>query len=199
MVSIRTIDKNDTQEVLEIYAYYILNTPITFDYHVPSTSEFIEKITTITRDYPWLVCVENEKIIGYAYGSMHRAKTAYQWSPESTIYLANGTYRKGLGRVLYETLFSLLKLQGYVNVYAGVTVPNINSEEFHKALGFKEIGLFHKAGYKLGEWHDTKWFELHISEHAHDPVPPKKLQEVIDSEAFKVILQNANNVLSTLH
>ena len=196
MVSIRTIDKNDTQEVLEIYAYYVRNTAITFDYDVPNTSEFIKKIATITRDYPWLVCVENEKIIGYAYGSIHRTKMAYQWSPESTIYLANGTYRKGLGRVLYETLFSLLKLQGYVNVYAGVTIPNINSEEFHKALGFNEIGVFHRAGYKLQKWHDTKWFELHLAEHVSHAEAPKKLKEVINSDTFKTILQNANNLLN---
>ena len=142
--------------------------------------------------------LHNNKIIGYAYASKHRYRTAYQWSPESTVYLSPEVHRKGIGRILYETLFSLLKVQGYFNVYAGVGLPNEKSVGFHKALGFEEIGIFKKVGYKLGNWHDTHWFQLHLSEHILNPPTPKTLNNVVASVAFQTILETANEVVRNI-
>ena len=84
--------------------------------------------------YPWLVCTQNNKIIGFAFGSTHEHRTALHWSSESA--------------VLYETLFELLKFQGFYYVFAGESLPNEKSAYFYKALGFEEIGVFKKVGYK---------------------------------------------------
>ena len=190
---IRLIQEPDAQAVLDIYKPYVLNTYITFEYEVPTLEEFKEKIKTITSEYPWLVCFINDEIIGYAYGSKHRYRTAYNWSPESTIYIKEGFHGKGIGRVLYSTLFEILKLQGYFNVYAGVGIPNERSERLHRSVGFEELGIFKKVGYKLGKWHDTKWFQLHLQEHIIDPPLPKSIDEIETNPEFGAILTLANS------
>ncbi|MEJ7739843.1 MAG: N-acetyltransferase family protein [Chitinophagaceae bacterium] len=196
--SIRLITESDTSEVLEIYKPYVLNTIISFEYDVPALDEYLQRIKTNIAEYPWLVCLQDNKIIGYAYASKHRYRTAYQWSPESTVYLSHEFHRKGIARILYETLFSMLRLQGYFNVYAGISLPNEKSVGFHKSSGFEEIGVFKKIGYKFGNWHDTHWFQLHLSEHISSPPVPKKMNEVVTSAAFQLILKSANERVKSI-
>jgi L-amino acid N-acyltransferase YncA len=190
--SIRLITENDVNEVLGIYKYYVDNTVISFEYEAPTHEEYLQRIKTNTENYPWLVCLHEDKIIGFAYCSTHRYRTAYQWSPESTIYLAPDFHAKGIGRILYKTLFSLLTLQGYYNVFAGVALPNEKSVGFHKALGFEEIGIFKNIGYKHGSWHHTHWFQLTLNEHKSNPATPKKMEEIISSEGFSAAIHSAN-------
>ena len=189
---IRLINFNDAAATLEIYRPYVENTIISFEYEVPTLQEWETRIKTNATEYPWLVCEYNNEIVGYAYGSKHRYRTAYSWSPESTVYLSDKFHRLGLARILYETLFDLLKLQGYVNVYAGVGLPNAKSEEFHLALGFYEIGVFKKIGFKLGAWHDTRWFQLHLVEHPDNPAKPKIIECLQNNPDFITTLENAN-------
>ena len=144
--SLRLITVSDTKAVLDIYTPYVLYTTISFEYDPPTEAEFLQRIKTITADYPWLVCLDGEKIIGYAYASRHRARTAYDWSAESTVYMHPDHQRKGLARILYETVFDILRLQGYFNVYAGITLPNEKSVGFHRALGFSAIGTYKNIG-----------------------------------------------------
>jgi len=190
---IRLIEDNDAQAVLNIYAPYVLNTYITFEYEVPPIEEFSQKIRTISSQYPWLVCLQNDRIIGNAYASEHRHRTAYKWSPESTVYLSEDVYGKGIGTILYSTLIEILKLQGYFNVYAGVGIPNEKSERLHRSVGFQELGIFKKVGYKLGKWHDTKWFQLHLQDHIINPEPPISIKGISESPEFLTILERAND------
>ncbi len=190
--SIRLITERDADEVLSVYKYFVDNTIVSFEYEAPTRDEYLQRIITNTEKYPWLVCLRNNEIVGFAYGSTHRYRTAYQWSPESTIYLSPGFHTKGIGRILYETLFLLLKLQGYYNVFAGITLPNEKSVGLHRALGFEEVGIFRNIGYKHGNWHHTHWFQLDLTEHILDPPTPKNLNEVIATSAFQSILATAN-------
>jgi L-amino acid N-acyltransferase YncA len=193
--SIRLISETDAPAVLEIYKPYILHTSISFEYEPPSEAEFLQRIKTVTADYPWLVCLDHEKIIGYAYASRHRTRTAYDWSAESTVYILPGYQRKGFARILYETVFEILRLQGYFNVFAGITMPNDSSVGFHRALGFKEIGTYKNIGYKLGNWHDTYWMQLSLTEYIHNPPFPKKMKEITGTALFEAILKKANEKL----
>jgi len=190
--SIRLITADDAEGALAVYAPYVLNTAITFEYEVPTLEEYSKRIESYTAEFPWLVCEQGNSIVGYAYAGKHRARSAYQWSPESTIYLSEHVHGKGIARALYEALFAILTLQGYYNVYAGVLVPNEKSEGMHRALGFEEIGTFKKVGYKHGKWHDTKWFQLHLAEHELHPALPKTIHEVVNTPEFESILQRAN-------
>ncbi len=196
---LRLAQPGDASQIAGIYDHYAKETAITFDYDSPTAGEFSERIVQNSRMYPWLVVEQDGFILGYAYGSMHRTKTAYQWSPESTIYVAPTRHGKRLGRILYETLFALLKMQGYVNVYAGVTVPNEKSEGLHATLGFERIGDFKNVGYKQGKWHDVRWLVLHLTEHGSNPSTPLPMESIIGTDEYRHILAKANDALNQNH
>src|ERR1019366_5297969 len=139
---IRILTPADYAAMLDIYKPYVISTAITFEYDVPALNDFSERIKNISSHYPCLVCEKDGEIIGYCYSGIHRVKTAYQWSTECTIYIAQSYHGKGIAKELYKALFAILKLQGFVNVYAGVVVPNPQSEKFHIKSGFCETGLF---------------------------------------------------------
>ena len=196
LFNIRLAEPRDYAGMLAVYTPYVVETAITFEYDVPSLSEFAERISKITSHYPCLVCEAKDQIVGYTYGSVHRVKTAYQWSTESTIYIDKEFHGKGVARVLYDALLSVLELQGFVNVYAGVTVPNEKSEKFHAAMGFAEIALFDKIGYKLGNWHNLKFYEMYLREHPANPVPPVPITAVLNTVGFNDVIARANEVLN---
>jgi len=194
--TIRFITADDAAAALEVYAPYVLSTAISFEYEVPSVADFRDKIEKITAQYPWLVCTCGGEIIGYAYGSTHRERKGYQWSPESTVYMKEDHHRKGIARVLYSALFEMLKLQGYYSVYAGVLSTNMKSVAFHKAAGFEEIGLFRNIGYKLGEWHSNLWLQYSLRDHLlEEPGTPVSVCELMHTESFKKIMAEANRGL----
>jgi phosphinothricin acetyltransferase len=195
-LKIRLIQSTDCQQVLDIYKPYVTATAITFEYEVPTPEDFADRISTITSEYPWLVCMKDDQIVGYAYASRFRYRTAYQWSAESTVYLAPEAQGMGLGIALYETLFAILRLQGFINVFAGAAMPNEKSERLHKQLGFEEIGIFKEIGYKMGKWHSTKWFQLSLADHTLEPAPPRTMPELVDSEDIRQILDRANEKLN---
>ncbi len=171
-ITIRPILPEDVATTLEIYRYYVEKTSVTFDIEVPSIQEFSDKIEGIRHHFPWLICLMDNKIVGYAHASKHRYKSAYKWSVESTIYVAKDFHRMGIAKLLYEALFDKLRLQGFYNIYAGISLPNISSEAFHKSIGFEEVGTYKKIGFKQGEWHDVKWFQLSLIEHIDNPQDP---------------------------
>ena len=192
---IRLIQDSDADEVLAIYKYYVDHTAISFEYDAPTKEEYIERIKTNTERYPWLVCLYENKIIGFAYGSTHRYRTAYQWSPEATIYIDHQFQSKGLGKILYQTLFDLLKLQGYCNVFAGVALPNEKSVALHLSLGFEVIGIFKNVGFKHGQWHSTQWFQLNLDPLNTNPHVPYKVKELQETKTFLTVFKNAQEKL----
>ncbi len=190
--TIRLITTKDAEAALNVYAPYVMHTGISFEYEVPTIEEFRQKIEKITSQYPWLVCECEGEIAGYAYGSTHRDRKGYTWSPESTVYLNERFHRKGIARVLYSALFEMLKLQGYYNVFAGVLVTNEKSVEFHRAVGFEDIGLFKNIGYKLGEWHTNLWLQYELQKPVSEPAEPIAIGELMKTEKFFEIMNKAN-------
>ncbi len=195
--NIRFITPADAEAALVVYAPYVLHTANTFEYEVPSVDDFRTKIEKITAQYPWLVCKCNGEIVGYAYGSTHRERAAYQWSPECTVYIDAKHHRKGIARTLYNTLFELLRQQGYINVFASVLVTNENSVAFHKAYGFEEIGLFKNIGYKLGEWHTNLWLQYALQEAVINPPVPKPITKMLNDEELKITINKSVELLNT--
>jgi len=184
-IKFQLITPNDAQAALDIYAYYVNNTSITFETVVPSLEEFGKRIDDVSKNYPWLVCLQDGKMVAYAFAKIHRPTGAYLWSPEVTIYVANDFQGKGIGRKLYEALFAILKLQGFYTVFAGVVVPNPKSIGLHKALGFEEIGLFKNIGFKLGSWHSAQWFQKSLDQTELIPKQPKSILEISGSAELK--------------
>lgn len=169
-MKIRFAAPADSRALLKIYAQYI-NTPVTFECTLPTEPEFRARIAEIQTVYPYLVCHEGGRIIGYAYAHRQMARAAYQWNAELSVYLDEGYTSRGLGRALYGSLIEILKMQGIKTVYAGVTVPNQKSEGLHAALGFRRLGVYRNTGYKCGAWHDVAWFEKQIAPYNTEPSP----------------------------
>lgn len=175
---IRTAKPRDAASILEIYTPYILNTAISFETEIPSLENFEHRIITYQESWPWLVYEVDGVVAGYAYATKHRERAAYQWCVESSVYVSGHFQKKGIAKALYATLFSLLKLQGCRNVYAGITLPNEKSVSFHKKLGFSKIADYKNIGYKLGKWNTVSWWELKVNDYTNDPKAPTKFNEL---------------------
>jgi phosphinothricin acetyltransferase len=104
---------------------------------------------------PWLAFDSDGAVLGFAYASPHRARAAYRWSVDSSVYVRSGTRHRGIAKALYGALFELLRRQGYVNVYAGITLPNPASVRLHESTGFSLVGTYARVGFKFGRWHDV--------------------------------------------
>jgi len=190
-INIRLATAKDSARFLEIYGPFVQNTVVSFEYTVPEEAEFAKRVNSVLEKLPWLVCEIDGIIVGYTYASMHKARAAYQWSVDTSVYIDPAHHGKHIGTALYTALFDLLKVQGYINVYAGLALPNIKSEGLHKSLGFVPVGVFHHVGYKLGAWHDTKMLELELAGLPEKPIQPKTIGEVKDTEEFSKIVKSA--------
>lgn len=184
-ITIEKANVNDAQKLLDIYAPYVLNTAITFEYDVPSLDEFKSRIENTLEKYPYLVARQNGEIIGYAYASAFKSRPAYDWSVETSIYVDQTKKHIGIGKKLYSVLENILKQQGILNVNACITYAEVedeyltrNSVDFHAHMGYSYVGKFHQSGYKFGRWYNMIWMEKHIGDHTCNPTKPKKFSEI---------------------
>ena len=184
-ILLRQACPEDAQAVLDIYAPYIRNTNITFEYEVPSLSEFRKRMEGIMEGYPYLVCEIDGVMAGYAYAHRHMERAAYGWNVECSVYVLGSARGRGVGRALYGALLELLRLQGVVNAYGCIAVPNEPSEALHRATGFSLLGHFPASGWKQGRWHDIVWYGRCLQEPgAGEPAPLRPFgclgQELVD-------------------
>ena len=171
-MEIRLANIEDAEDILNIYSYYVLNTAVSFEYDVPIVEEFKERIKKILENYPYYVALIDNKIVGYAYAGSFVGREAYKYSAELTVYIDKDFKKQGIGKLLYQKLEEDLKQKGIRNLYACIGVPvdkadeylDFNSVEFHKHLGFKQVGEFHKCGYKFDRWYNMVWLEKIIGE-----------------------------------
>lgn len=170
-MDIRVVTIADAPALLDIYTPYVTDTAITFEYKVPSLEDFSQRILTTLSKYPYLVAEKDGRIVGYAYAGAFKGRAAYGWSVETTVYVDAGYHGGGIGSALYAQLEALLKRQGFRNMYACITYPNVPSETFHERLGFRKIGHFSQCGYKFGTWRDMIWMEKLIGVHDGEVLP----------------------------
>jgi phosphinothricin acetyltransferase len=194
MHSIRIAKPGDTKQILDIYTPFILNSGITQETELPGIENFQQRIISNLQERPWLVCEINNEIAGYAYAGKHRERSGYQWCTEPSVYLNEKFYRHGVANALYTALFDILKLQGYVNAYAVITLPNEKSVAFHEKFGFSFLTVYKKIGYKLGQWHDVGWWQLQINPHTDNPADPLNLHE-LNKDLVSQILAKASAAL----
>lgn len=185
-LSIRMASTADAKDILDIYIPYITDTAITFEYDIPSVNEFMNRIKQTLSRYPYLVAIEAGSIIGYAYASPFKARSAYDWAVETTIYLKSDCQGKGYGKTLYSALEDILKKQNILNLNACIAFAtaddlhlNNTSFFFHSQLGYEKVAHFTKCGYKFGTWYDMIWMEKHLGEHSAHPSPIIPVTELI--------------------
>ena len=175
MPLIRLVQPTDAPAIHQIYAPIVQNSVISFETQAPSVSEIQQRIATITQKYPWLVYETASGIGGYAYASQHRSRAAYQWSVDVSVYVAESARGQGIGTQLYTVLFKTLKVQGFVQAFAGIALPNPASVALHEKMGFEAIGFYQNVGYKFGAWHDVGWWGLSLQPPMDNPLPPRVL------------------------
>ena len=191
---IRQVQLSDAEQILKVYAPFITDTCISFEYVVPSVEEFAQRIAGISAEYPYIVLEAGDEIVGYAYAHRYLERVAYSWDVEVTIYLAPKVQGKGLGVILYDALEKLLALQNIKNLYSCITGDNVHSIEMHRSMGYELIGTFPKAGFKHDRWLDVVWMAKTIGEKENAPLAVVPFAE-LEASAVEKLLEEVNREL----
>ena len=169
---LRSAKISDAEALLAIYEPYITDTAVTFEYDVPTVEEFRQRIIDVQQHYPWLVAKEDGRIVGYAYANTFKARAAYQWSVETSIYVDVNLKHRGVGQRLHEAMETALKAQGILNMNACISYIEKEDEylthesvRFHERMGYQRVAHFHLCGRKFNRWYDMIWMEKLIGEH----------------------------------
>ena len=181
---IRLARHSDAAAIQDIYSPIVRHTYISFEQTVPDLSEIESRIRRTLAQYPWLVCVIDERLAGYAYASAFRTRYAYQWTAETTVYIHPDFQRRGLATALYHSLIATLRAQGYCNAIGVIALPNAASIRAHEAVGFRKIGTFKNVGFKAGSWRDTGWWQLELRPAPNFPKPPRAISDVANDADF---------------
>ncbi len=175
-VTFRLADLNDAQAILEIYKPYILNTAVTFEIEVPALAQFEKRMAAIMEKYPYIAALINDEIVGYGYVSAFKDRAAYDYSAETSIYIAEAYQRQGIGRNIYLLLEEICKDMNICNLNACLAYSEEDDEyltkdslHFHEEMGYHLSGHFEKCAYKFGKWYDMIWLEKHLLPHSDTP------------------------------
>ena len=178
---IRSAERGDAGRLLVLYAPYVTDTAVTFEYDVPTEAEFARRIGATLEKYPYLVLEDAGDVLGYAYAGPFKGRAAYDWAVETTIYLRPDAHGRGYGRTLYTALEEELKKRHFLNAYACIAYSEREDEtlthaspRFHERMGYALCGTFRQCGYKFGRWYDMIWMEKHLGGHPSDPQPVRK-------------------------
>jgi L-amino acid N-acyltransferase YncA len=194
--TIRFATPKDAGEILEIYAPFCAGTPVSFETEPPSLAGMRQRISKTLKSLPWLVCEQEGRILGYAYASRHRERAGYRWSVDVSVYVREGHRGKGLGRALYSSLFAILRLQGFYNILAGISLPNPASVTLHESMGLRLLGVYQGIGFKCGQWHDVGWWQLALRDRDGEPAEPRELPVVRDSVECRGALASGDALLT---
>lgn len=184
-ITIRTAAIEDAQALLDIYAYYVEETAITYEYDVPSLAEFESRIAHTLEEYPYLVAEMDGKIVGYSYAGAFHPRAAYHWGAEMTVYLDHTVRGHQIGAKLYSLVEEILKAQGVIKTIALITPPPseeekkiYNSVAFHEKMGYQMLGCMNYAGYKFNRWYQVVVMEKMIGIPEEHMQPIKTFDEV---------------------
>ena len=164
MIEIRLATPANATAVAAIYAPYVKETTITFDYAVPSEEDFAQRIAETVTTYPYFVAEDNGVILGYAYAHAYKERAAYDWAVEVSVYVDRQKRGNGAGKLLYRSLEQTLKKQNVAILTACITGGNQASIDFHKKLGYQQVANFPKIGYKFDQWLDVIWLQKFLTE-----------------------------------
>jgi phosphinothricin acetyltransferase len=157
MTAIRAAVDDDFTAITQIYAHNVLHGTGTFALEPPSRDEMLARFAQISAmRLPYLVAVEGEEVIGFAYASPFRERPGYRYGVEDSIYIAPGYPGRGLGKALLSRLIDLCILRGLYTMIAVIgDSENGASIGVHRACGFEQTGVLPRAGYKFGRWLDV--------------------------------------------
>jgi L-amino acid N-acyltransferase YncA len=167
--------ERDGPGVAAIYATSVTASVASFELEPPDPAEMAARIGRTLAWSPWLVAESDGRLVGYAYATRHRERAGYRWAVDLSVYVAAARQGSGIGRRLYGALLPILRAQGFLHAYAGITPPNPASLALHAAIGMTPVGTFERVGYKLGSWWSVTWLGVQlVSElptHPSEPIP----------------------------
>jgi L-amino acid N-acyltransferase YncA len=190
-IEYRIAHADDARAIADIYAPYVRETIVSFETEPPDANEIAQRIRRIGWQYPWLAAASDGQLIGYAYACENRARLAYRWSVDTAVYLHPSAQRQGFGHGLYQRLFAFLRKQGYVNAFAGISLPNDASVRLHETMGFRPIGVYRRVGYKLGGWRDVSWWQLALHDPPADPAEPLAFESLDTTVISEILVDGA--------
>jgi L-amino acid N-acyltransferase YncA len=160
---IRTATAADAAAIINIYNHYIATTTISFEENPVTEQEMAQRIKDVSASLPWYVEEQDGVVIGYAYATPWRARSAYRFSVESTVYVATSHAGQGIGKRLYQTLIADLRQRGIHVIIGGIAQPNAASVALHESLGFEKVAHFKDVGRKFEQWVDVGYWELQLN------------------------------------
>ena len=175
---IRLATAGDAPAINAIYRPNVTDSAISFELVSPTDAEMAQRIAKVQQDLPWLVGECDGALAGYAYAAHHRERAAYQWSVETSVYVAIDARRHGVARRLYAELFAWLVRLGYYTAYAGITLPNPASVALHETCGFAPVGVYRQAGFKHHRWWDVGWWQKSLADQRAPIAAPLALRQL---------------------
>jgi L-amino acid N-acyltransferase YncA len=149
----------DAEGIASIYEPYVLDTVISFEIEPPAATEVQVRMAAAAA---WLVYEDRGSLRGFSYAVQLRPRAAYAWSAELSIYVDQESRGRGVGRALLTEMCRLLVASGFVNAFAGITLPNPRSVALFESSGFVPCGIQRQVGFKLGAWYDVGWWQRQI-------------------------------------
>ena len=175
---VRMARPEDAQAMADIFRPYVLETAVAFEYNPPGAEHFRALMEDRMRKYPFLVTEEDGQVTGYLYVSPFKARPAYDWAIETSIYIRQDCRGKGYGRLLHDRMEELLKRQNILSMYACIAYTEVedqylvnHSKRFHAHMGYELTATFPKCGYKFNKWYDIIWMHKEIAPHVDRPSP----------------------------
>jgi L-amino acid N-acyltransferase YncA len=157
---IRDAEARDAAAVAAIYGHYVLTTTISFEEVPPAAEEMARRIQVAQESrLPWLVAELDGRVVGYAYASKWKERSAYRFSVETSVYLDGAVHRRGIASALYERLLEVLRAAGIHTVIGGIAQPNPASVRLHERFGFEHVALFREVGRKFDRWVDVGYWQ----------------------------------------
>jgi L-amino acid N-acyltransferase YncA len=157
----RPYQTTDTQAILDIINYNILNSTALYDYNIRSYEQQKAILEDkINKNFPVIVAEENGKVVGFGMYSEFRFREAYKYTVEHSVYVDNENQGKGIGKLLLYELILLAKKQNLHTMIAVIDAENQSSVDFHEKFGFKTVGIIKESGYKFDRWLHSVFMQL---------------------------------------
>jgi L-amino acid N-acyltransferase YncA len=165
---IRPVRVADVPAVTRIYAHAVREGTASFEIDPPDEAEIQRRYEALQAGgYPYLVAEFDGAIAGYAYAGPYRARPAYGWSVEDSVYVTPEWHRRGIGRALLEALIEEAESRSFRQMVAVIgDSANTASIELHRFAGFRLVGTLENIGFKFGRWLDSVLMQRELGQGA---------------------------------
>ena len=160
-VIIRPYEVKDTQAILDIINFNIINSTALYDYNI-RTYEQQKSILEdkLSKGFPVIVAEIDSEVVGFGMYSEFRFREAYKFTVEHSVYVNQHFHGKGIGKILLQELIRIAKEQKLHTMVAVIDEENQSSIEFHEKFGFKVVGVIKESGYKFDRWLHSVFMQL---------------------------------------